>query len=203
MKYITGAKFPPGQYWRDEGVMCGLTLWHTDRRQYALLPHWYMMCQSETGWIGGGYLIFWPSSRLVCCHTHTQKHPIYPCDLHLPTATSSVILTWTLDCSPTQSNLIDPCYWAPAQVCTLWVHRCVCICVWVSGEWAWTAGKHPLTRVMTCGGRHHCLNGRFNAWSILCILLTSHKLPPNSSQRFLKKKSFLFCQVAPRQQRFH
>lgn len=147
-----------------------------------------MKCQSGTGCNGGGYLIFWPPSKLVCGHTHTQKHPIHPCDLHLPTAISSVILTRTLDCSPTQSNPIDPRYWAPAQVCALWVHRCVCICVWVSGERVWTAGKHPLTRKMTGGGPHHRLNRRFNAWSILCILLTSHKLPPNRAQHFPKKK---------------
>lgn len=137
MKYITGAKFPPGRDWRDEGAMCGLTLWHTDRRQYALLPHWYMMCQSETRWIGGGYLIFWPSSRLVCGHTHTRRNiqftrVTFIC-LRLPHL-SSWLEPWTA--APlNQTSSIHAI--ELLHRCAHWVHRCVCVYLCLS-EWVET-----------------------------------------------------------------
>lgn len=39
-----------------------------------------MKCRSGTGWNGGGYLIFWPPSRLVCVvtHTETSNSPVWP-----------------------------------------------------------------------------------------------------------------------------
>lgn len=117
----------------------------------------------------GGVIIFLTPFRQVWGLPDIEG-TIHPSDLHLPIGSSSVILTWSLDGSPIQSNRIDPHYWAAAQVCGVWVHRYVCAFVF---EQLWTAGTHPLTRVMTGGGWHHHLNGRFNAWSILRILLMS------------------------------
>lgn len=73
----------------------------------------------------GGVIIFSTPFRQVWGLADIER-PIHPSDLHLPIGSSSVILTWTLDGSPIQSNPIDPRYWAAAQVCGVWVHRYVC-----------------------------------------------------------------------------